>query len=127
MAQAVKENFEFHKGRTYSRDFTITGFNEPINNIIFTACENMANKYFCLRKVLNEGITLVDVGETEDGQKYQIYNLLIEATDTDHMKVDFEYGYDIVLYSGKMKHQLVEGTLMLQGTTTKTCNECIGG
>ena len=124
MAYAVKENFEFHRGRTYSRDFIVTDFNDPIEEILFTACENKANKHYCLRKSLEKGISLVDEGIDENGLSYKTYNLLIEATDTDHMKADAEYGYDIVLYSGTQKYQLIEGTIALAGTQTKTCNEC---
>jgi hypothetical protein len=126
MAQAVIENFEFHRGRTYTRDFIVTDFNDPIDEILFTACENTANKHYCLRKSLNKGIALVDEGVDEEGFSYKVYNLLIEATDTDHMKAGTDYGYDIVLYSGTQKHQLIEGTLSLAATRTKTCNECVG-
>lgn len=124
MAYAVKEDFKFHKGRTYSRDFTISGFQEKVDNIIFTACENTENKHYCLRKNLGNGISIVDEGVTEDGTPYTTYNLLIEATDTDHLKANIEYGYDIVLYSGKDKHQIIEGKIILSSINTKTCNEC---
>lgn len=124
MAQVVKENLEFHRGRTYTRDFIVTDFNDPIDEILFTACEDTANKHYCLRKSLNKGISLVDEGTDENGLFYKVYNLLIEATDTDHMKAETEYGYDIVLYSGTQKHQLIEGSIKLAATQTKTCNEC---
>lgn len=124
MAQVIQENLEFHKGRTYSRDFTINDFTDNVDKIIFTACENIANKHYCLRKSLGNGIEVVDTGTNEDGTNYTTYNLTIEATDTDHMKADTNYGYDIVLYSDNDKYQLIEGTISLKSTYTKTCNEC---
>ena len=117
--------FEFYRGRTYTRDFTIVGYDEKIDEIYFTTCENPNNKRYCIRKTLNNGITVVDEGINEDGEKFTTYNLLIEATDTDHMKADFEYGFDIALISGNKKLQVITGILMLDGTYTKTCNECL--
>lgn len=116
--------FEFYRGRTYTRDFTITGFTQPIDEVFFTCCENVNNKDYCLRKSLNNGITIVDTGTDEDGNSYTTFNLLINATDTDHMKANKEYGFDIALISGANKIQVITGTLTLDGTYTKTCNEC---
>ena len=124
MAKAIQENIEFYRGRTYSRDFTINDFTDQVDDIKFTACENPANKHYCLRKSLGKGIEVVDTGTNEDGTTYTTYNLTIEATDTDHLKANFEYGYDIVLYSGNDKHQLIEGKINLLSTFTKSCNEC---
>ena len=124
MAEAVKTNLEFHRGRTYSRDFVITDFNGPIDNILFTACENEASKHYCIRKALDNGISLVDEGVDEEGLNFKVYNLLIDAKDTDHLKAETDYGFDIVLYSGDLKYQLIEGTISLAGTYTKACNEC---
>lgn len=117
--------FEFYKGRTYTRDFTITGFTQPVDEVFFTTCENTENKNFCLRKSLGKGITVVDTGTDEEGNQYTTFNLLIDATDTDHMKTDFEYGFDIVIKSGEKKIQVITGTLKLKGAYTKTCNECL--
>lgn len=117
--------FEFYKGRTYTRDFTITGYNDLVDEIYFTTCENVNNKNYCLRKTLTGGgITVVDSGTDEEGNNYTTYNLLIEATDTDHMKIDYEYGFDIAIISGTKKTEVITGTLQLKGTYTKTCNEC---
>lgn len=124
MAYAVQENFKFHRGRTYSRDFTINDFPDVIDKILFTVCEDPSHKNYCIRKSLEDGITLVDEGTDETGANYKTYNLLIEATDTDHLKTNTEYGYDIVLFSGDTKYQLIEGSITLLDTYTKTCNEC---
>ena len=124
MAQAIQENLEFYKGRTYSRDFTINDFTDNIDEILFTACENIENKHYCLRKSLGNGIEIVDTGINEDGTTYTTYNLTLEATDTDHLKTNQEYGYDIAMFSNDDKYQLIEGKIKLSGTYTKTCNEC---
>lgn len=116
--------FEFYKGRTYTRDFTIVGYTDQITEMYFTLCENPNNKNYCLRKSLNKGITIVDTGTDEEGNTYTTYNLLIDATDTDHMKTNYEYGFDIALISGTKKIQVMTGTLVLDDVYTKTCNEC---
>ena len=117
--------FEFYKGRTYTRDFTIVDYTDAVTEMYFTVCDNPNNKNYCLRKSLsNGGITVVDTGTDEEGNSYTTYNLTIEATDTDHMKTNVEYGFDIALISGTKKLQVMTGTLMLNDTYTKTCNEC---
>lgn len=116
--------FEFYKGRTYTRDFTIVGYDDKIDEVYFTTCENPSNKIPCIRKTLNNGITIVDTGINEDGEVFTTYNLLIEATDTDHLKADYEYGFDIAIISGNKKFQVITGTLLLDSAYTKTCNEC---
>ena len=94
--------FEFYKGRTYTRDFTIVGYTDKVDEMYFTASENTTDKNNCIRKTLsNGGITVVDTGITDDGEVYTTYNLLIDATDTDHMKENTEYGFDVVLKSGQ--------------------------
>ena len=115
--------FEFYKGRTYTRDFKIVGYTDPVDEVFFTVCDNPNNKNYCLRKALTKGITVVDEGTTEDDEPYKTYNLLIEATDTDHLKTNVEYGFDIALISGTKKLQVITGTLILNDVYTKTCNE----
>lgn len=117
--------FNFYKGRTYSQDFTITGYDEVIDDMFFTVCENIADKIYCIQKTLkNGGITIVDSGVDENGESYTTYNLTIEATDTDNMNADFDYGFDIAIKSGKKKIQVMTGTLRLNGVYSKTCNGC---
>lgn len=117
--------FNFYKSRTYSQDFTITGYEDTVDNMFFTVCENVDNKVYCIQKTLLNGeITVVDTGIDENGKTYTTYNLTIEATDTDHMKVDFDYGFDIAIKSGKKKIQVMTGTLRLNGVYSKTCNGC---
>jgi hypothetical protein len=117
--------FEFYRGRTYTRDFTIVGYDDKVDEVYFTVCENENNKRYCIRKTLNNGITIADEGINENGEKFTTYNLLIEATDTDHMKANYEYGFDIAIVSGSKKLQVITGIMLLDGTYTKTCNECL--
>ena len=115
--------FNFYKGRTYSQDFTIKGYEDKVDNMFFTVCENVNNKTYSIQKTLsNGGITVVEEGTDENGENYTTYNLTIEATDTDHMKADFDYGFDIAIKSGKKKIQVMTGTLRLNGVYSKTCN-----
>ena len=114
--------FEFYRGDTYTRDFIIKGWEFPITNVYFTVKEDVNNKTACLQKKLNKGITLVD--ETEEGRTY---NLKICCTDTDCLKVDTDYVFDIEIHStveGEIiKRTIATGILRLKASSTRTCNE----
>ena len=114
--------FEFYRGDTYTRDFIVKGWSLPVSNVFFTVKENVENKRANIQKTLNNGITVADV--TEEGTTF---NLRITSTDTDKMKTDFEYVWDIEIHS-KMEEEIVKktiatGTLVLKASATKTCNE----
>ena len=115
--------FEFYRGDTYSRDFSISGWSHSIDNVFFTVKENVANKRFCLQKKLGEGITLMD---EENG--IQVYNLSICSTDTDKLKTDVDYSFDIEIHSNvgndTFKKTIIAGILRLKASATKVCNEC---
>lgn len=116
--------FEFYRGDTYQRDFTVTGWSLPISKVFFTVKEDIEKKNPVLQKTLDNGITLVS---DEDGTK--TYNLTICCTDTEHMKIDTDYVFDIEIHSygihGEViKKTLTTGTLRLKGSATKSCNEC---
>ena len=115
--------FEFYRGDTYSRDFDITGFSLPIEKVFFTVKENLEDKKFALQKTYGDGISLVN----EEGDT-RTYNLTICCVDTDKMKADFDYVFDIEIHSpiiGDMpvKRTIITGTLRLKASATKTCNE----
>ena len=115
--------FEFYIGNTYSRDFTLSGWSLFVDKVYFTVKEKETDKRAVLQKTLGNGITLVS---EEDGVK--TFNLLIDSTDTDDMKTDFEYPFDIEIHStgadGKtIKKTLVVGTLNLLTNSTRTYNE----
>lgn len=116
--------FEFYRGDTYSREFTITGWDSSIDKVYFTVKEKVTDKNAILQKKLDHGITLVD--ETEDSKTF---NLNICCTDTDEMKTDFEYVFDIEIHSvfedgTVIKKTIITGTLNLLASSTRTCNEC---
>lgn len=114
--------FEFYRGDTYTRDFIVKGWSLPVSNAYFTVKENVNNKNACLQKKLNKGITLVE--ETEENKTF---NLNICCTDTDCLKVDTDYIFDIEIHStveGKIiKKTIATGTLRLKASATRTCNE----
>lgn len=124
--------FEFYRGDTYQRDFTVTGWSFPISKVYFTVKESVDKKNHVLQKkfveteegTINEGVTLVS---DENGTK--TFNLLICCTDTDHMKTDFDYTFDIEIHSDGLngevlKKTIITGIVRLKGSATKTCNEC---
>lgn len=118
------EVFEFYRGDTYSRDFRITGWELPITKVYFTVKENNENKRPALQKTLDNGITLVE----EEGTT-KVYNLLICCTDTDKMKTDYDYMFDIEIHSPELngdiiKKTIITGKLKVKASSTKTCNEC---
>ena len=115
--------FEFRKGDTYSRDFTITDYELEISKVFFTVKNKSSDKRYVLQKKLNDGITIVS---DEEGVK--TYNILINATDTDDMKVDYDYFFDVEIVSpgtgtDEIKQTLMVGTLRLKEVATQTVNE----
>lgn len=114
--------FEFYRGDTYSRDFILKGWSLPVSQAYFTVKENIDNKKCCLQKTLNNGIALLDTSEEGD-----TYNLKICCTDTECLKVDTDYVFDIEIHSDTpeetIKQTLATGILRLKASATKTCNE----
>lgn len=115
--------FEFYKGRTYTRDFTITGWSRQINQIYFTVKSAIDDKVYTIQKKIGKGITLVDEGQREDGNVFHVYNILIEAMDTDALQINKKYIFDIAIVSDNIKQTVLTGVLRLKGTATATNNE----
>lgn len=116
--------FEFYRGDTYSRDFTVSGWSLPISNVYFTVKESVDHKKALIQKRLNDGITVVE--ETEEGTTF---NLKIDATNTDDLKADFDYIFDIEIHSDMegetVKRTIATGVLRVLASATRTCNEVI--
>lgn len=115
--------FEFRKGDTYSRDFTISGYESEISKVFFTVKNNSSDKRYVLQKSLEDGISLVS-----DEESIETYNILINATDTDNMKVDYDYFFDVEIISPgvnneEIKQTIITGTLRLKEVATQTVNE----
>lgn len=122
--------FEFYIGDTYTRDFTLTNYSAIIDEIYFSVKNNDKDKYTVLQKTLTDGgITLTDIQYDNYGNILsRTYNILINATDTDNMKTDFDYTFDIeIVSSGEdnvdIKKTIITGIFRLKNTTTKTNNE----
>lgn len=116
--------FEFYRGDTYTRDFTLTGWSLSVDKVYFTVKEKVQDKNAVLQKTLRNGITLVE--ETEEGKTF---NLTICCTDTDELKTEYEYVFDIEIHSiaedGEViKKTIITGTMNLLPSSTRTCNEC---
>lgn len=117
--------FEFYRGDTYSRDFTIEGYTSPIDKVFFTVKENVEDKKPVLQKTLGNGITLVDEDKKINSRTY---NLTIRCIDTDDLKADYNYTFDIEIHSPgtadmPIKKTIVTGTLKVKASATRTFNE----
>ena len=102
----------FVKGDTYTRDFTISGYDEEINEILFTVKNNESDKRHVLQKSFEDGITIVS---DEDGVK--TYNLTLEANDTDNLKTDYDYYFAIKIFTNEVPSDVeltaIKGTMTL--------------
>lgn len=120
--------FEFHIGDTYTRDLTIDGYSAEISNVFFSVKNNNADKRVILQKRLDDGITLTDVVYDGDTIVSRTYNILINATDTERMKTDFEYPFDIQINTpgvgtDVIKKTIISGIFRLTDATTRVYNE----
>lgn len=121
--------FEFYIGDTYTRDFIISGYTSDISNVFFTVKNEDDDKRFLLQKTLGNGIELTDIQYEEDGEtiKSRTYNLLISANDTESLKPDIEYPFDIEIITPKdtedIKKTVIKGNLILDSATTREWNE----
>ena len=113
--------FNFYRGDTYTRDFTIDGYENNIDDIYFTVKEVETDKKAKLSKTLGNGITLVDETETS-----KTYNILINASDTENLKTDFPYFFDIEIITNTNQEPIVKtiiaGTMTLDTDITRAAN-----
>lgn len=102
-----KINFKFIKGDTYSRGFTIEGFEQPIKQVYFTVKEKSTNKNYVIQKILTRGIEI-------DQETPNRYVLTIEADDTNNLKTNFNYVFDIEIVTESIKRTIIGGYLRLE-------------
>lgn len=102
-----KINFSFVKGDTYSRGFTIEGFEQPITQVYFTVKEKTTDKNFVIQKLLNRGIE-------KDIDTPNRYVLTIEADDTNKLKTNYNYVFDIQIVTESIKRTIIGGYLKLE-------------
>ena len=100
-----KVNFNFIKGDTYSRGFTID-IELPISQIYFTVKEKSTDKNYVLQKTLTKGIE-------QDPDIPNRYVLTIEADDTNNFKVNYDYVFDIQIVVSAVKKTIIGGYLTL--------------
>lgn len=103
----IKTNLSFIKGDTFTQGFTISNFNLEIDKIYFTVKEKTADKNYVIQKRLNEGIE-------KDPEVENRYTLNIDADDTNNLKTNFNYIYDIEIVSGDYKKTIIGGYLKLE-------------
>jgi hypothetical protein len=101
-----KINFNFVKGDTYSRGFTIEGFEHSINQVYFTVKEKTTDRNYVLQKRLTNGIEL-------DPEVPNRYVLTIEADDTNNFKTNYNYVFDIQIVGETIKKTIIGGNLRL--------------
>lgn len=100
-----KINFNFIKGDTYSRGFKIENFEQTIEQVYFTVKEKSSDKNHVLQKTLNNGIKL-------DPNVSNRYILTIDADDTNDLKVNFNYVFDIQIVTAAMEDMTVKKTIV---------------
>ena len=85
----VETDFEYFIGDTYERNFKISQYSDAIDEIYFSIKKNDDNKNTVLQKTLDNGITLV-TDEVIDGVRERVYQLMINADDTEELKPTYK-------------------------------------
>ena len=119
----IETEFNFVRGSTYSRNFSLSDYEANIDNIYFTVKANENDRFPVLSKKLGNGITRL---ETED-ESVKLYNLLINADDTEKLKANKPYYFDIKIISNDttpaLKKLIIKGTMTLDVNVTRNFNE----
>lgn len=102
----IKENFNFVKGDSYSKGFIIEGLDMPIKKIHFTVKEKSSYKKVLIQKTLENGI-LTDLDNPNR------YIVILNPEDTEKLKVNLNYVFDIQIDTDTMKKTIVGGYLKL--------------
>lgn len=103
----VRVDLNFIKGDTYSRGFTIENCKFNITQIYFTVKEKPSDKNYVIQKRLNAGIT-------QDANQDNRYVLVISPEDTDNLKTNTNYVFDIEITSAVIKKTIVGGYFKLE-------------
>ena len=122
----IETNFEFFIGNTYERNITISNYEDDIDEMYFSVKKSDSDKRVILQKTLDNGITLMS-DETIDDVRYRTYQLVIDSDDTEGMKPDVEYPFDVKIVTIKdedeIKETIVKGNVTLSAATTRVWNE----
>lgn len=119
----IETEFNFVRGTTYSRNFNLINYNANIDEMYFTVKESEKDRTPVIKKILGNGITQL---ESED-ENIKAYNLLIEADDTENLRVNVPYPFDIkvITYTdgNPVKKVIIRGTITLGANITWVTNE----
>lgn len=122
------ETWEFHIGNTFEKTIIVSVYNDDIDEMYFTVKKSNSDENYVLQKTLENGITIVE-DKIEEGIRYRTYNLMIDADDTEGMKTNFEYPFDIKIVTKKtetdIKGTILEGVIILDDATTRKWNEVV--
>ena len=122
----IETNFEFFIGNTYERNINISNYDDDIDEMYFSVKKSDSDKRVVLQKTLDNGITLMS-DETIDDVRYRTYQLVIDSDDTEGMKPDVEYPFDVKIVTIKddneIKETIVKGNVTLSAATTRVWNE----
>ena len=115
----IETEFNFVRGTTYSRNFNLSNYEANIDEIYFIVKESENDRLPVLSKKLGDGITLL---ETED-ENIKSYNLLINSDDTESLKINKPYYFDIKVVTNtgdsKIKKVIIRGTITLASNITR--------
>lgn len=118
----IETEFNFVRGNTYSRDFTINEYSKPIDEVYFNVKLSKADNKPVISKKIGHGITVV-----EETEKSKTFNLIIDSKDTDYLKSDIPYYFDLKIVTftdtEPIKKTIITGTMMLDEDVTRVFNE----
>lgn len=132
----IETEFNFVRGTTYSRNINLTDYDANIDEMYFTVKESETDRLAVIKKSLNNGIypiissNIVEDETSEEEQEesnVKSFNLLIEADDTENLKLNKPYPFDIKVISygeqTTVKKVIVKGTMTLSANITWKTNE----
>lgn len=153
----IETEFNFVRGTTYSRNINLTDYGANIDEMYFTVKESETDRIPVIKKSLNNGIfpiipdTVVEEEPTEEEPQEEqdeeqeeqeeqeesedeseesnvkSFNLIIEADDTETLKLNKPYPFDIkvITYTdgNPVKKVIVKGTITLSANITWKTNE----
>lgn len=142
----IETEFNFVRGTTYSRNINLTDYGANIDEMYFTVKESETDRIPVIKKSLNNGIfpiipdTVIEEETQEEQDEEQeesedeseesnvkSFNLIIEADDTETLKLNKPYPFDIkvITYTdgNPVKKVIVKGTMTLSANITWKTNE----
>ena len=142
----IETEFNFVRGTTYSRNINLTDYGANIDEMYFTVKESETDRIPVIKKSLNNGIfpiipdTVIEEETQEEQDEEQeesedeseesnvkSFNLIIEADDTETLKLNKPYPFDIkvITYTdgNPVKKVIVRGTMTLSANVTWKTNE----